>query len=212
MSTPISDRISRRAGFRPSRLIALSAALLSACVQTSDTSAVLRVANKSVAVVAPDGYCVDKPSADVSKAGGFVILGDCAVIGAGQAGGDVPSAVITASVTPEGLNGSLEELRQFLTTEPGKITLGRSGQMNAIRIRRSLIRDEVLLIKVEDRGPQPIPGVSPFIWRGFFLAGGRAVTTSVSGSAASDVSDDQAMRLLMQLAARTRVANGTADG
>ncbi|MHA3915803.1 hypothetical protein [Halovulum sp. GXIMD14793] len=181
--------------------------MLSACVQTADTAATLRVANKSITVAAPDGYCLDRQSADVSAAGGFVLFGDCRLLDVDLAGGDSPGTVITASVTTEGLNGTLQELRQFLTTEPGKIMLGRSGQMHAIHVRRSIIQDDILLIKVEDSGPQPILGVSPVIWRGFFLAGGRVITTTVSGSAAADVTDFHAIRLIGQLATRTRAIN-----
>lgn len=193
--------------FRPCRPLGPLALALAACAQLADTSATLRVAGKSVTLVAPDGYCVDRQAVDVTAAGGFVLLADCAILGSDQAGSAAPSAVISATITPEGLNGSLTELREFLTTSPGKVTLGRSGQIEAIRVIRSLIRDDILLIKAEDRGPQPIPGISPTIWRGFFVTADRAVTMSVSGSAAQDLSDTQAIQLLLQTAQRSRAAN-----
>ena len=184
-------------------------ALLSGCATSipAPDRADLRIEGQVVSIVAPAGFCVDPQSVDVTKAGGFVLFSDCALTGA--AGGTVSTAVISASVAPTGLNGTLVELQKFLTTEPGKITLGRSGDMQAITVVESRVVDDVLLIKVDDRGAQPIRGVSPEIWRGFFVAGGRAVTATVSGAAEGGTSDIHARRYLGQLAASTRAANKT---
>ncbi|QHQ36867.1 hypothetical protein [Algicella marina] len=167
----------------------------------------LRVAGERLTVVAPGGFCVDPQSVDVTKAGGFLLFGDCAVLNAVAVEGDPISAVISANVGTDGVPGSLEALQAFLVDGPGVVTLGKSGDPEAVKVLESDIADGILFIKIEDTGPSPIPGASPVFWRGFFEAGGRLMFGTVNGFQRGGLSDAAARELLRELAGRTRAAN-----
>ncbi|MEO0913754.1 MAG: hypothetical protein AAFY59_12315 [Pseudomonadota bacterium] len=190
---------------------ALPLLLLAACAvrEVAEDRAVLRVAGSPVTVVAPAGFCVDPQSVDVTRAGGRLLFGDCAVLNGVAAEGAPVAAVISASISEEGVPGSLADLRAFLVEGPGVVTLGRSGLPDQVRVRASAVRDGVLYIKIEDRGPSPIPGAAPVFWRGFFEAGERLVIGTVNGFG-SGLSDGASQRILKSLADGTRAANPVA--
>ncbi len=190
-------------------LLATLSGVLAACAVSIPAidRAELRVQGARVTVVAPEGFCVDPQSVDVTRAGGFLLFGDCAVLNAAEPADAPVSAVISASVSNAPLPGSIEDLRGFLVEGPGVVTLGRSGEADKVRVLSSRIRDGVLYVKIEDRGPSPVPGASPVFWRGFFEAGGRLSIGTVNGFADRRLSDGDAQALLKALADRTRAAN-----
>lgn len=204
MSTPISR--AARAG------VAGLLGLLAACATSLPAAdrAEVRVLGETVTIVAPAGLCVDPASLDVGRAGGYMLITGCDVLGATAptAGPGLPG-VLAVSVTSGDLPGSLADLETFLTG-PGITTLGKSGQPNAISIRARSRTSDALYIKVRDTGPQPIPGASAEFWRVFFDAGPRLVSASLTGFADSSISDAQARAVLTELVARTRAANAVA--
>ena len=167
----------------------------------------LRVAGTRVTVVAPDGFCVDPQSVDVTREGGFMLFGDCSVLNAEAVDGAPEIGVIAASISNAPVPGSLEELEAFLVDGPGIVTLGRSRQAEEISVLFSAISDGVLYVKVQDTGPSPIPGASPAFWRGFFETGDRLVFGTVTGFETAPISDQLSRALLQDLADRTRAAN-----
>lgn len=184
--------------------------LLSACAVSLETGhADLRVGGETVRVVAPAGFCVDPQSGDVNKAGGFVLFSDCRLLEADITSAEPVNAVISAIVSTQGLPGSLDDLEEFLTTEPGIVTLGRSGKTDAIKVLSSKQSDEILFIKVQDTGVQKNKGAPTRFWRTFFVTKGRLVTGTLSGFSEGAVSDAQAQGYLRALATQTRAANAT---
>ena len=96
---------------------------------------------------------------------------------------------MTASVSPTGLGDagpatrSLADLAAYAKTPEGLALIGRNGQPEGVRLLDSVTRDGVLYLHVEDRGPQPIPGLGPRFWRAFLEANGRLVAVSELGFA-----------------------------
>lgn len=207
MSTPIFDRRCSRP-LTGLALTVLALALLAACATRipAEDRASLRVAGASITVVAPDGFCVDPQSVDVTRAGGRVLFGDCGVLN-GEATGALPiSAVLTASVSAAPLPGDLSALGDFLTG-PGRVTVGRGSPPEAITILDREEEEEVLFLKVEDAGTAPIPGTEPTFWRAFFETGDRLIFGTVTTFSNAPLSDTDQRDLLRVLAARTREAN-----
>jgi len=205
MSTPISKAV--RAG-------ALGLlGLLAACATSLPAAdrAEVRVLGETVTIVAPAGICVDPASLDVGRAGGYMLITGCDVLGATapSAGPGLPG-VLAVSVTTGDLPGTLADLETFVTG-PGLVTLGKSGRPDAISIRTRSRTDDALFIKVRDTGPQPIPGAAPEFWRVFFDAGPRLVSASLTGFAGNTIGDTQAQQILSELVVRTLDANGVAS-
>ena len=162
------------------------------------------VNGQDVIVAAPEGLCIDPRSVDVTRAGAFMLMGDCAVLGAES--GRIVNAVVTASVSTGGLPGSLEELRTFLTG-PGVVTLGKSGELEMVSALSTRIVDDILYVEVRDEGAAPIPGTAEDFWRGFFEVSDRLIGVSVVRFEASPIPDGDARALIASLAAQTRAAN-----
>lgn len=190
-----------------SRLAAL--ALVSACATSvpQPDRAQIRVEGTRVTIVAPNNFCVDRQSVDLTKAGGLVLFTHCAVQGIWSGPVEISTAILSVSISNDGLNGSLEDLRQFLTTAPGKVALGRGGKVESIKILDSKIIEDVLLIKLRDTAVKPVHGQHPDLWRGFFVVAGRVVSASVIRTSDNSTSDAQAQQLLVQMATSSRQAN-----
>ncbi|MEM9428196.1 MAG: hypothetical protein AAGA32_01705 [Pseudomonadota bacterium] len=202
MSTPIFDRTRSRS------LTVLALALLAACATRipAEDRAALRVAGASITVVAPDGFCVDPQSVDVTRAGGRVLFGDCALL-SGEASDASPiSAVMTASVSAAPLPGDLSALGDFLTG-PGRVTVGRGSPPEAIAILDRRTEDDILFLKIEDAGSASVPGTEPTFWRAFFETGERLIFATVTTFSTAPLSDEVQQDLLRALARRTRDAN-----
>ncbi|MSU89424.1 hypothetical protein GE300_07320 [Rhodobacteraceae bacterium 2CG4] len=204
MSTPICDPLRRGA-------LAGLVALLAACATSlpAPDRADVRVLGETVTIVAPQGLCVDPASLDVGRAGGFMLITDCAVIGEVAATGPGLPGVLTVSVTTGDLPGTLADLEAFVTG-PGLLTLGKSGRPEAVSIRARSRTPEALFVKIRDTGPQPVPGAAPEFWRVFFDAGPRLVSASLTGFSDAALSDAQAQRVLSELVVRTLGANAVA--
>ena len=76
-----ADRRGRRLLARLVLTGALAAVVGCAARLDAPDRASLRVLGETVTVVAPEGLCIDPRSVDVGRAGGFAIVGDCAVVG-----------------------------------------------------------------------------------------------------------------------------------
>ena len=192
--------------FTPISRAVLLLALLAGCAVSllAEDRVKVDVNGREVVVAAPEGLCIDPRSVDVTRAGAFMLMGDCAVLG-GRTGRQV-NAVITASVSTGGLPGTMEDLRAFLTG-PGVVTLGKSGEFDKVSTLATRVREDILFIKVRDEGKPPVPGSSRDFWRAFFEVRGRLVGGAVVGFDSAPVSDAEARGLLASMADRTRAAN-----
>lgn len=192
---------------RISRALALALALGGCAAQLVATdTAVVRVAGQDVTVVAPPGACIDSESLDVTRAGAFLLISDCALEGGAINRPPPLNAVVSASVSTGGLPGTLAELEDFLTG-PGLVTLGKSGEFDKIRVLSTRRQNDILFIKVEDLGESPIPGAAPRFWRGFFDVNGRLIGAQVVSFLGAELSDAEATAIIARFAGATRAAN-----
>ena len=209
MSTPISDGL--WAAVLAAALFALAACEggVGGGIATRET---VRVGGAPVTIAAPAGFCVDRRSTDVSAAGAFVLVTDCALLGAQGEGGRAPvGAAMTASISapePGAATVTLADLEGYAATPQGRAVLGRSGRGDAIRILETVRQGDVLYMLVEDRGPQPIAGVDPRFWRAFMEVNGRIAALSVLGFEGSGVDAQTGFGFISAFAANIRAANG----
>ncbi len=173
----------------------------------------LSVAGETVTIAAPPGFCVDSKSTTTNAEGAFVLMTDCALLGAAPAGKAPVGAALTASVSSGGLGGegdeagSLEDLQDFARTREGRAVLGRSGQPDRIRVLNSQIRNGVLYVLVEDRGTLPIAGIERQFWRAFLEVDGRITALSELGFAGAGIGPQEGLNQLAALAAAIQAAN-----
>jgi hypothetical protein len=225
MSTPISER--RQDTVAISRLRRKLAAIgfltmalaVAGCEpgvsrQGADRT-VVTVSGQPVTIAAPRGFCVDHTSTTVNSAGAFVLVGDCALLGAAQANGVPVGAVLTASVSSGFTAGvpaeqTLSELEEFFGTARGRAIVGRSGDAARTRVLQTRTRNNVLYVLVEDRGQQRIPGVEQRFWRAFLDVSDRMVALSVLGFQGAGVGPEQGLAYLQSFADAIQRANGIA--
>ena len=172
------------------------------------------VAGRAVTVAAPPGFCIDTPSTTVNADGAFVLMSDCALLGAAGTGRTPVRAALTASVSSGGLGGegddeaaTLDDLQAFLDTPDGLALIGRSGRSDSVRIVARLRRGDVLYLLVEDRGRLPIAGIDRQFWRAFLEVNGRMTVLSVLGFQGGGVGPQQGLDQLAALAAAIQGAN-----
>lgn len=81
-------------------LLALAGCGLSGVSGTTPTQTTVTAGGRAVRIVAPAGFCVDPRSTDVSQAGAFVLVSDCALLTREPgAGPKLTSAAASAGVT-----------------------------------------------------------------------------------------------------------------
>jgi hypothetical protein len=167
------------------------------------------VGGRSVAIVAPAGFCVDRASTNVSATGAFVLASDCALLAgrAPAAGATSVGAVLTASVSAGDGARSLSEIAAFSTTSRGRAALGRSGRSAGVRIRATQTRNDVLYLLIEDRGPQPIAGIEPQFWRAFLDLQGQLTVLSVLGFQGAGVGAIEGFAIIQAFADAAQSAN-----
>lgn len=188
------------------RLFLAMVCVLAGCATslTGRDRAELRVEGARITIVAPEGLCVDPRSLDVRRAGGFLLISDCALFA------EVPrtvtqlNGVISVSISTGGLPQDFSALEEMLNG-PGRAALGRSGQTSEVVILATRQRPDSLALKIRDRAVEP--GVSAEFWRIFFPAGPRLVSAALTTFPGAAFPDEQALRLLDALAAATRQAN-----
>lgn len=195
-------------------LLALAACDPAAMSGAAPTRTTVNVAGQAVTVAAPPGFCIDAPSTSITEAGAFVLISDCALLGgAGRAGAAPVGAALTASVSTAGLGDagaaqSLDALAELAASAEGRAVLGRSGQIDRIRIAASTQRSDVLYLLIDDRGRQPIAGIDPQFWRAFLEVNGRMTALSVLGFEGAGVDPQQGLNHLAAFADAIQAANG----
>lgn len=167
------------------------------------------VADRSVVVAGPPGYCVDPVLSRDSGATAFVLMGSCAAI-AGSAGQPAPRvpAILTVSVSADlGGGPDMDELRAYIATPEGRAALSRSGDPSSLAILETRSADDVLYILARDSSGAILPGVSNTYWRALFDLNGRLVTAAVVGIEQRPITRDTGFSTLESLTERLRREN-----
>jgi len=101
------------------------------------------------------------------------------------------NGLVTVSVSPgpiargkETKGEGLETLRAFLKG-PGQPALSRGGDPSKVKVEKSYVQDNKLILKVRDSGRTRVPGLSTVYWRGFTQLRGQTARVSVSTFRAS---------------------------
>ena len=214
--TPVPDEVYaphvclRRRGARWGQVLRLSLgqALVAACtaVVEAPDRAVLRVEGAEVVIQTPPGLCVDPGSVDLRRAGGFLLVSDCALLAVDPVSAPVLNGVINVAVTNGGLDQDYAALETFLTG-PGRAALARGAPSEAVQVLRTRRSASSLALKVEDPGPAPIPGAAPTFWRVFFMAGSRLTSATLTQFEGPGMSDVEALGWLDALVRATMAAN-----
>lgn len=193
---------------RPAPLLA--ALLLTGCVAAGGAATrSLAVAQGTVIVAGPPGYCVDRRLSRTGPGEAFVTLGNCAALSPGATGPAGVPAVLTATVSDRPATPpDPARLEAFLRSDAGRAALSRSGRAETVQILAARREGAMLLVQIRDGsavGPGPATG--PDYWRAVFDAGGRLVTASVLSFAGRPLDRDEGFRLLAAFAARIAAAS-----
>lgn len=204
----MSTWISRAAAV--SILVALPGCLVSPEV-TRRAPQKITVADRSVIVAGPPGYCIDTAATRDSTTGAFVLLGSCASI-AGNPNARTPTApaLLTASISPVSpalATASSIQLESFFRSASGRAALARDGRAGSVRILKIQQQGGALYIKARDISAKSDGGLVREYWRGIFDLGDRLVTVSVIGFADRPLSDLASLATLDAFAARIRAEN-----
>ncbi len=181
---------------------------LGACLQAGPLPA-LRVAGDEVTIVGPEGYCVDSRTALERRAGSFVVLGDCGVLGGGAAEGN--PAVLTALVsaaTDLPQRPSAAQLERYFRSDAGQAALSHDGTAATVTLLDLAQDGDVLYLKVRDRSAGRPATLSDTTWRAVFALNDRLVALSVASHADVPVGDLSMRRKLREFVAAVRAANG----
>lgn len=166
------------------------------------------VADDTVIVAGPPGYCVDPSAVRDSGAGAFVLLGSCASISrdAGKPRPEMPG-LLTVSVSPQ-VNPSvdaaqmLEALSAHVRTPEGRAVLSRSGDPEAVEILETQMSNGVLYIRARDRGRGLTNALEDDYWRALLAVRDRLITASVVGFSRQPMSRSDGLSIVDAFAER----------
>lgn len=215
---PISDI----AGFRAIALGASLAVLgLAACDDANGYAGrsafghgpvtAIRVAQNSVTVAGPAGYCIDKSGSRDRATGSFVLLGSCATLNGEPEGPDTP-AVLTALVSPEDDQPqapTAAQLERFFRSDAGRAALSHDNEASKVTLLDIRRDGDVLFLKVRDRSAGRPADLRDTSWRAVMGMKGRLVALSVHSHDALPMGEDQMHRTLTRFLAAMRAANAT---
>jgi hypothetical protein len=190
-------------------------AVVGACVPSElgrvPASNRITVADGTLTLVAPRGYCVDPASTRDTAEGAFVLFGTCAAISRDpNAPRPAYRALLSATLGPqttEPMAARFAGMEAFFRSEPGRAALARSGQAKDVTIEKVTRKGDLLLLKINDRSaPQSVP-VAARYWRAIGQFGGRVTALSVMPLQAVPLDDSAQIDLLQSFASATRAAN-----
>ena len=207
--------------FSRARLILALVPFLAACAH-SPTEGIMRARVVSaggvdVTVAGPQGFCIDERLVDEARTGAFVFLSDCA--SNPETGGPtiarVPiSAVLTASISTNGLPGAdegmtaaLDQLKAFLETPYGQLTLSKSHNPATLTVLSMSRTGGAVYAYIEDLTQTTRTGESPRFWRAFIEVNGRLAALSATGYNAADPEQARIKRILEAFVGSMQAAN-----
>ena len=213
-----------------SKIALMAASLALAACQMSDGStgaamlsrftdpppARMGVAQGSVIVAGPKGFCIDRDvSQDTGGATALTVLSACRGLGAGMFT-PMPAhpAVLTAAVASKGrlieVEGAAPALTAYFASARGRAALSRSGKAETVAVQESFAEDGAFLLHLSDRAPFSWGTVEPDYWRALLQAGGRMVTVSVLSLPDAPLDRDEGLALLREFIASLRNATAKA--
>jgi hypothetical protein len=172
----------------------------------------IRVARNDVVIAGPKGYCVDPRATREAGTGAFVLLAGCAALD-GQPASDraQPRAVLTASVSPEGLPGRSPgpaELEAFFRSAEGRAALAQDGRPDSVAVGRAEARGGVLFLRLKDGSRGRPDELGDDLWRAVFALNDRIVSLSATSLAVAPMGEAELRRTLDQFVAAVKAANG----
>ncbi|MFT6451826.1 MAG: hypothetical protein ACJA06_001312 [Halocynthiibacter sp.] len=155
---------------------------LSAPEVTSANSAArqIAVADQSILITGPKGYCIDPAATRDTAGSAFVLLGACGAVD-GQGGG-AKAGLLLASLTSSGAGrvaGATEQLAIYFASPEGRAALSRSGDAQAVKLLDHRVENDALYLYLRDTSQASLAGVAPEYWRGMFDVNGHIATVSV---------------------------------
>lgn len=127
---------------------------------------VARLANGSVIVPAPRGYCIDPATLSRASGDSFAILASCAALGAGP---NFDASLFTVTVSK----------RQPDLTAPGIRALIAGIKAQGVLSQRE--RDGIAIVQLARGGDQSISDADPKYWRAVFELNDRLVSLAAYG-------------------------------
>lgn len=172
----------------------------------------MAVADGSVVVAGPPGFCVDSAASHAGDGGAFVLFGSCASIsGKLDAGKPAIRAVLSAAVSAGAqggaIRGSETELTRFFRSPAGRQMLSRSDDAATVRVLSISHSDGVMVLHARDTSPFPGQSVTPDYWRALFDLNGHIVTLSVIGVPQAPFSDASGLATLAAFVRQVRAAS-----
>lgn len=144
----------------------------------------MAVADGTVTIAGPPGYCIDPSASHEAHTGSFILLGSCASL-AGSADSARPktAAILTATISPSGageadLSGFFPTMAKFLQSDAGRAALSRSGKAKTVKILKITSVGDVMFVSVRDTARAQGQDVEPDYWRALFALNGQMVTLS----------------------------------
>lgn len=174
------------------------------------------VARGAVTVAGPVGYCPDRSATSGLARGTFVVLGSCASVrnNPNAAAPAIPG-ILTASVSrPNGaeISGSFAQLERFFRSNTGKAALARNGNASSVQILTTRRMQGAFAMKIRDRSPGSLAGLSSEYWRALLDLRGRLITLSVIAFDTKPMSDTYARATLESFINRVRRENADPAG
>lgn len=171
----------------------------------------VQVANSSITIAGPFGYCVDRSASQDTRRGVFVLLGSCASI-ANDANAGAPRipGVLTASVSGESssdIEGSVAGLEAFFLSDIGRAALARNRRASSVTVLSTRQSRKLFIVHVRDTSPNRADGLAQDYWRALFDVRGRIVTLSVIAFKDKPMSDGAALATLKAFAANVQREN-----
>lgn len=203
------------------RALVLAAALaVSGCVLPfgggGQAPATMALAAGGPVIAAPLGFCVDESQSHEAGANAFVLFGSCASLSHSADAERPPAkAVLTASVTPvvpgaAPLAKSFKQLEAYFRSEAGRAALSRSGDAATVKVVRTLVQGDALLIELTDSAPSGANRVQARSWRGLIEVRGRIISFAVLGLAEEPLNTTTMRMLASDFAAALRAASAAA--
>lgn len=201
---------------RPFAVQAVLVSALAGCVLPGGAEAPLSVAvaDGSVVVGGPRGFCIDPEGSRTGGPGAFVLLGSCASIAGLPFLPHPPvTAVLTATVSvgSEGgtIAGSEAELAAYFRSPEGRAALSRTNDADRVAVISAGVVDEVFVLHARAVPPKPGtprsgPAEPPDTWRALIDLNGRIVTLSVLALPDKPIAEADGSALLGQFVARVR--------
>ena len=145
----------------------------------------IAVADKSIVIAGPPGYCIDRAGSRLNGGSAFVLLASCASISRrADAGAPSSPGILTASVaraTSQGpsLGASLGTLEAFVASPAGRAALARDGRAESVEILDIRREAGALMIRLRDTSQGAMSGMEDVYWRGLSDVNGRLVAVSM---------------------------------